>query len=287
MNKVSYILVALLAVFLFSCKEQTPPGLDLGGTSNATDSSYLASVETPQTKNVLIEEVTGVTCTNCPDGAKQLKSIIAQNGGKGVMVAIHGTLFAIPYNENKYDFRTVKGEEIINALGQPALPAAAIDRQADGLGVFYRGKSEWSTIFSSRAATTTPVNIHLSGSYVTDSNSYELIAKVAFTQDYADKLNLTVYVMEDGLIDYQLDNQVKIPDYKHDHVFRDCITNIAGTPLNFADKKAGRVLQKKITFKPTIDTGVNAWNLDNCHIVAYVTNPDTKEVLHVEEIKMK
>ena len=263
--------------------------MDLSGTSNSTDSSYLASVESPQQKKVLIEEITGVTCSNCPSGAVLLKSIIQQNSNRAILVGIHGTGFAVPVNESKYDFRTEDGTAIISSLGIPALPAASIDRIPDGLGVFYRSKSEWNNLIVDRIAKQegTPVNIHLSGSYVTDSNSYELIARIAFTQDYADKLNLTVYVLEDGLIDYQLDNQVKIPDYEHDHVFRDCITNIAGTPLNFADKKAGRVLQKKITFSPTIDNGPNSWNLDNCHIVAYVSNPDTKEVLHVEEIKMK
>ncbi len=288
MQRVMILMAAFVMALFASCEEQIPPGLDLGGSAVAVDSTYIASVETKQDKQVLIEEITGVTCTNCPDGARQLKSIIQQNGDKAILVAIHGTAFAIPYNESKYDFRTEKGEQIINALGQPALPAAAVDRIPDGLGVYYRSKSEWSGLISDRIAnTTTPVNIHLEGNYATDNNSYQLTARVAFTESYADKLNLTVYIIEDNIKDYQLDNSVKIPDYKHDHVFRDCITNIAGTPLDLGDKIAGRVMQKVFTFNPNINSGANSWNLDNCYIVAYVTNPDTREVLHVEEIKMR
>ncbi len=212
MNRFSILVLSALVILFSSCEEQVPPGLDLGGGGAvADDSTYQASIEVPQDKNVLIEEVTGVACTNCPDGARQLKSIVSQNNDQGIMVAIHGTGFAEPYNESKYDFRTVDGTDIINSLGQPALPAASIDRIPDANGVFYRSKSEWSTILTNRVNNLpTPVNIHLEGNYNVDNNQYELVTRVALTKSYSGKLNLTIYVLEDGIKDYQLDNQVKL-----------------------------------------------------------------------------
>src|SRR6478609_4934155 len=58
------------SVFLFaSCKEVPPP---INFAVPADDTSFMASVETPQDRIVLIEEFTGVTCPTCPPGHKVL-----------------------------------------------------------------------------------------------------------------------------------------------------------------------------------------------------------------------
>ncbi len=281
-------IVVLLGLFgMTSCDEKVPAGLTLKDPVKSEDSVYQATVETPQQKKALIEEVTGVGCTNCPDGARQLKSIIQQNNNDAILIAIHGTGFADPYLESKHDFRTEDGTAIINSLGQPGLPAAAIDRIPDNQNRFFRSKSNWSSLIADRVNNVkTPVNLHLESTYSTDANNVELLTRVAFTSDYPDGLNLTVYVVENGIKDYQLDNGVKIPDYKHDHVFRDAITSTGGTRLDFGDHTAGTVLQKRFNFEPTI-TGDEPWNLDNCFIVVYLSDATTKEILHAEEVKLK
>ncbi len=291
-KRMAFVATALFigSQFFMSCEEQTPPGLDLGGGAKVEDSSYVAAVEQPQEKRALIEEVTGVQCTNCPEGARLLKSIVQQNNDKPLFVAIHATGFADPYSESNYDFRTEDGTAIVSSLGQPGLPAASIDRVPNTQGRLFRSKADWSNLISTQTAKSTPVNIHLESTYVADGNEVEVAVKLAFTEDVNEDLTLTLYVLEDSIIDYQLDGQAADPnvkDYKHDHVFRDCITNILGTPLNFGEKKAGNVLQKRITFNPKID-GDNSWNLDKCHIVAFVSKiGSSREIIHAEEVKLK
>ncbi len=290
-TKILTISIALITLFFIACKEQTPPGLDLGQGALVEDSTYFAGIENPQEKLTLVEEVTGVGCTNCPGGARLIKSISQQNNNRTIVVAIHATGFAQPYPQSQYDFRTEDGTAIVNSLGQPGLPAAAIDRLPNTQGVIFRPKADWSGLISDQITNkTTPVNIHLESQYIQDGNECIVTIKSAFTEDVNEDLTLTLYVLEDSIIDYQLDGEAAMEDvldYKHDHVFRDCITNILGTPLNFGEKKAGNVLQKRISFNPKID-GDNSWNLDKCHIVAFVSRTGvSREIIHAEEIKLK
>src|SRR5690348_14133339 len=93
MKKTTFILGSwflVLGSLLYSCKE-VGPDINLHGNQNAlTDSTYVESpVQTPETKNVLIEEFTGVRCPNCPQGHVIIANIKAANPGRVVSVSLH------------------------------------------------------------------------------------------------------------------------------------------------------------------------------------------------------
>lgn len=278
-------------IFLASCEEQKPPGLDLGG-SLAADSSYSASVEAKQDRVVVIEELTGVDCANCPDAATIIKTISTSNPGRILSTGIFppaGGAFTEPlFGKSKYDFRTPKADEITVLLGGiPSLPAASLNRIKKSNNQFFDvDRGAWAGRIAPWLAQSTPVNIHLESSYTPDNNTGELIAKIAFTEDVADDVYLTAYIIENDIEDYQnVAGDKRL--YMHQHVFRDAITSISGTSLNFKDKNAGTVLQKRIKFSPTIE-GDNAWNLDNCRILAFVHKSGADQaILHGAEIHLK
>lgn len=285
MKKIAYFF--LISAFIFSCKEQTPPGLNLGGNTNSNDSLYEASVETAQTKKILMEEMTGVTCSNCPSGARKIESWETTFPGRVITVAIHAGSFTTPYiGHSKYDFRTEKGESILASLGgDNSKPGGAVDRQADNNGLKNQPWSQWDNLLANRIPLTTPLNIHLSSSYNPNINEVELLCNVRITSNLTSQTNLTVYVIENGIIDYQ-DDHGGVDDYEHKHVFRDCVSSILGDDLVFTNNNAGQGLQRRIKFNPKI-TGDNAWNIDNCYIVAFICDKNTNEVMHVEEVKVK
>lgn len=295
-NKLIQILLLAITVgFFASCDEQKPPGLDLGDGNAITDSSYSTSVETKQLRNVLIEELTGVICSNCPKAADEIKNLETANPNRIISIGLHppSNLFTEPITgKSHFDFRTEDADEIYNILGTGNFPSAALSRVVLTTGKYFDGnRGAWSSRITPMLLATTPVNIHLTSSYTADKNNCKVVAKVAFTEAVADDVSMTVYVIENDIKDYQVDSRLPgngyNPDYKHSHVLRESVTSTVGSPLNFANKTAGAVLQKTINFEPMI-SGDNAWNLDNCRVVVFVhkTGSD-KTVLHVQEVHLK
>jgi len=98
-------------------------------------------------------------------------------------------------------------------------------------------------------------------------------------------LNLTLVITEDGIVTTQ-----KMPDgsdaenYVQNHVLRDVITDTWGTPVDkgSADGATGSRRMAQFTYLPNKD-----WNLNQCHIVAFVSNSDTKEILNVAECPVR
>ncbi len=282
--------ISALAIILFysSCKEQTPPGLVLDNNGKAVDSSYTAAIETPQEKKIVMEELTGVTCVNCPEkGTDAIDALMAANPNRIIPIAIHSGSFTEPHNNSKYDFRVADGESIVTFLGGEAgKPSSSIDRIADANNIFIRFPSEWSSVVASQKNKTTPLNLHMTSEYNEAQNIVEVIIKTAFTSNVTEDLNVSLYVVENDIKDVQSFETYIDTAYVFKHVFRKSITSVQGSPLNFAPKNTGTVLQKRISFEPLI-TGTNKWNLDKCHLVGIVSKASTKEVVHAEEISMK
>ena len=63
---------------MFSACEEVPPAIDFSEpVVPSKDSTYTVSTEPPaQHKAVLIEDITGVRCINCPDAALKAKDKI-------------------------------------------------------------------------------------------------------------------------------------------------------------------------------------------------------------------
>lgn len=116
MNK---ILLFAIAILFFGCSEEP---------------IMIPEFEVPVTNRVvLIEDLTGVRCPNCPKGAKAIENIISNLEGKVVAVGIHGTFLTKPIEGNvasKYDFRNPKSIELEEYL-KPFLgkPSVQINRR--------------------------------------------------------------------------------------------------------------------------------------------------------------
>ena len=65
--------------------------------------------EEPDSKRVvLLEDLTGVQCPNCPKGAAAIEDILTKLPNNVVAVGVHGTFLTKPLPESKYDFRNPK-----------------------------------------------------------------------------------------------------------------------------------------------------------------------------------
>ena len=91
-------------------------------------------------RHVLVEELTGVKCTNCPDAARDLLNLQGSIGAdKLIIVANHSAgSFSKPYTDSKYDFRSAEAQTIAlfigDYLGAPAaVRIASRNRQSPRL----------------------------------------------------------------------------------------------------------------------------------------------------------
>ena len=268
-------LLVAAAVLLVAC-EEVPPTLTLqeGGAAGPTSSEL-----SEQPKGVLMEEFTGVRCVNCPAGAEAIAQFKVLYGERLVPISLHTGFFARPYTENVFDFRTPASDAIETFLGAPqGYPSAVIDRVVfsgeTGLQV---GRSLWAGYLSTRLAEEPSVGIGVTPTYDADAATLtvevEWLGRAGLTDREA---YLSVLLLENDLVDYQLTPDGKQADYVHKHALREALTAPTGDPIGVLTEGQGDTR--------TYTLGVPAdYAPDNLEIAAYIHHADAaaggKEVL--------
>jgi hypothetical protein len=294
MKKILWCLIAPAVIMMQSCEEKGVV-IDMGSKGKVKDTSYSAAVETPQARIVLIEEFTGSSCTNCPAGHVAVANILSTNPGRVIAVAYHtfngGKIFEpVSEGEHKshYDFRNTEatdiGTNIYNGVG--SIPVGGVDRTVVG-GTRQLNRTEWAGQVDARLPVATPVNLHLTSVYNSGNNEVTVTVKVVYTGTVSKKNNLTIEVIENGIIDAQAYPDRVDMEYVHTHLLRKLLTPLyygVSIPDDVMGKVPGRVYEYTYTFEPDA-----AWNMDNCQVVAFVANnEDTdKEVLQAIETHLK
>lgn len=294
--------VGLASMFLFSCKEQ-PVGVDFGEGKNS-DTTYIATVEPVQDKNYYIEEFSGVRCVNCPEGAAKLEELsnMPANKGRLKIVTIHAASFTEPdYTKgSKQNLSSEQAKRLMDLVygGDMSKPQASIDRLNlfNGTNPLIGPRTEWENKLNNAKSTypTTPVNIHISSDYNTETKAYNIKVKLAYTANVTEPQYLSILLIEDSILDTQI-----VPlreNYTYRHVYRQMITPVNGTPIldTIPTKVPGRVYETNYTFKMDLSDGNEFrhknWNLDNVHIVAFVhnaTSGENKRVYHAVDAHLK
>ena len=83
---------------------------------------------TPENKNVVLEEFTGIYCGFCPDGHVIGQGIHTANPNDVFLINIHTGGYANPNGPNDPDFNTIFGSAIGNASGLAGYPAGTVNR---------------------------------------------------------------------------------------------------------------------------------------------------------------
>lgn len=292
MKKIFVGATVLGVLWLQSCSE-IGPSIDFGQVGE--DSAYTATPETPQTKKILAEEFTGVSCPPCPAGHAAMRTIKSSLNNNLVVIGYHIFNYAQanPVEKDgqmlsKQDFRTQDATDVANSIlgGLGGMPEATFDRTyVDGKHLAARTK--WASAANARAAasSTTPVNIHITNALDATTGEAIIKVKLAYTATVDFKQTITVAIVEDSVIDAQKYEEDIIKDYVHEHVLRDIVTPVGGVqvPAKVDPKVGGKVYER--TFKATIDP---KWHTEHCKVVVFVANDETanREVVHAAEVDL-
>ncbi len=307
MKKLRILISFIVLLTLVAC-EEVPPLINYEESKSLKDTTYiLSTVPVAEPINVLLEDVSGVKCVNCPDAAVIAKSIMDAFPGRVFTTVMHPNLnslssFVSPItkagHESLYDFRTNDAKEILELCGIPgALPRGFINRkQFIDQPSRFLGRTDWYVKCEQELDGTTPVNIDLESTF--DDAKQEGIAKIKFTYTSAvnKKQYFSIVLIEDSILDTQeyqdpLTFEVKYNnDYVHMHVLRDVVTFAQGdavakdTATSFIP---GRVFEKEYKFSMNVSELIKV-NPKHAKLLVFVhEGVPYLNVLQVKEIHVK
>ena len=219
---------------------------------------------------VLLEEFTGVGCTNCPKGSREIENLLTQFPNNLIAVSIHAGFFADTniFNFGKYDFRTEEGQFLFGYLG-PNLgyPAGVVDRTPVN-GDMQIGRNQWASAITNDIQDQPAVELSIEKSF--NASTRELVVTIngIGKENVTGEIRLSVMLTESGIVDAQDDIEADphiVLDYVHNHVLRDMFTPADGAPL-FENLILGQ------TFSQTYSLVLNdACIPENMEIVAFAS----------------
>lgn len=258
-----------LILFILSACSEVGPNIQPPGNNALADTTYIdPNPGTPQQKVVLIEEFTGVQCSNCPLGHAIVKQIVNDNPGRVIGVSMHSTsILSDPLPSSTQDLRSEEAEVVGDDLVVDSKPLAAVDRTQNG-GFYVSPRFAWGGYVNTQLAQSTPVNVVVETDYDNGSREATITVTVQYTAPVNIKNKLSVYILEDSIETTQLqpDNS-EIEDYLHKDVLRDILTAPLGDILNVE----GDLYATGRTFKRVYRRVLEPqWESEHILVVAFV-----------------
>ncbi len=281
------------ALVLVGCKEQAPYiKLD---NLNYTDSSYaVATVPAADAHNVLVEEFTGATCSNCPLAHVTLGGIESAHEGRVNVIGMYLYNIAQTYPPSgaAYDFRDSSATEVGTKIyqGISSLPNGGVDRVPVNSNIQI-SSGAWNSAVNNRLSVATPVNITLASSYTGGTNT--ITVNLVYTSIVSTAQNLNVVIVEDSVIDKQeypaFDPNFPsgIDDaYIFTNVFRQMVSSAPyGDPImtSVATKNPGFSIVRKYSY----NLKSKVVNPAKCRIIAFVTDATDNHVIQSVQSRLK
>ena len=192
---------------------------------------------TPTTKNIVLEEFTGIHCGYCPDGHTVANTIYNNNPGKVVLINIHSGSFATAA-AGEQDLKTTTGTAIdaMSGMGITGYPAGAVNRTVLTGSVMAAGRGSWTAMANTIKAQSAYCNIAVEGTVDATTRVLTYTAQVYYTASspsVATTNSLTVVLLEDKILGiqsnygnplYNASNYNADGTYNHNHVLRKNLT---------------------------------------------------------------
>lgn len=213
-------------------------------------------------KRVLIEDYTGTWCGYCARVAFAVEEVL-QNTNNAVLVGIHRD--SSNPSDATYDPYNYDTSAIENNLDAVGYPKGYLNRNISWQSPEPENINQ---VLQLTQGENPKLGIAMSNEVINNSINLDVNIKIAKT--FSD-LKLVVYVLENGLI-YEQKNYTNyfggenpIEDFEHNHVLRNCVTNLTGDNINM-EEFTNDVYTK--TFNFTIPSNIE--NTNNIEFVAFV-----------------
>jgi hypothetical protein len=271
------ILAAVLAIVLSTSCEEIPVTVSTGGGGGPTSSDTIF-------KTVLVEDLTGVRCPNCPKGSAQLDDMVALFGGDNIIpVGIHGDFLADPLPESKFvfknDYAKAIEESYVPFLGKPAGVFNRIKFE-DELFISNADSDEWPILAERELQKVAEATIGMEHSYDAGSRRLEVDVTVTGIVDIDQGLAVSIWLTQSGMVDKQESVGEVLPDYVHKHVLLGGVTAPLGDPL-VESLLADETITRSYTYTLPAEDGL--WVAEDMDIISFLHNTssgDGREVFY-------
>ncbi len=235
--------------------------------------------------NVLILDFTGHTCKSCPKAHRTIDQLSDLYGDRVIPVAFHLGYFARPLSGDKFtkDFRTIQGAELESYYEFESFPIGLVGNLDKASLSSY---SSWPTEVDAVMNDEATVELMTTIDYHENSREVQLTIKLINNSTLDGDVRLAVYLLEDGIISWQKDEDmdpIDIENYVHNHVFRTSVGSVWGETLSKSDCSVGANVQieKFLVLEPS-------WVPENCSLVVFLYEAGIMEVIQcTREILIK
>jgi len=227
-------------------------------------------------KNLLIEDYTGTWCSNCPGMAYAIEQTKTQSD-KIVSVGVHA-----------FDQMEMPGFNVLTSTftddpvtGLTSYPTGMLNRIN-----FWENPDENIETAINKTGYGAELGLAIQSNIA--GGTVDATIKVGFDKTVTTPLKLVVYLTENGL-HYNQQNSTDyyggvnpLVDFEHNDVLRAFYTDFLGEVISSTETQEGNVYT--LTLSKTIPASVQ--NNNQLHLVAFVSNATTNEVINVREVKI-
>jgi len=230
-------------------------------------------VTSPQLKNIILEEYTGINCPYCPYGHQEAEAIYAANPDRVAVINIHTGYYAIP-DDGQPDFRTDFGSALASEASVSGYPSASVNRHMfSGLnsGGTAMGRDLWVDAAALIKVQPSYVNIGFRTDYNESTRELTVDVELYYVEEapFMVESNFINLVLTENLVyGYQANGS---SNYEHNHILRHMITGQWGDEVTSLE--AGTLVERTYTYNVPEE-----WNAENCDITAFVAE-EHSEVL--------
>ena len=228
---------------------------------------------TPENKNVVLEEFTGIHCVYCPDGHAIAQGIQDANPGDVFLINIHTGGYATP-SSGEPDFRTIFGSAIAGQSGLTGYPSGTINRHVfpgwentSGGTAIYR--NYWSGASNQILGESSYVNVAVEAEIDVASRELTVHVEAYYTGDSPEVTNyLNVALLQNNTLGPQTGGNLG-DQYIHMHRLVWMITGQWGEEITTTT--TGTFVDKTYTYTLPLDYNDVDVVIPDMEIVAFMT----------------
>lgn len=243
-------------------------------------------------RNIVLEDYTGHKCVFCPGAATIANDIEAADSNRVFVVSVHTSPGGVgpfqeadgEYMENFSNATAVAyGQTFQSGYGFDANPAGAISRVKFS-GLMFQNAGDWSNLVAQvKSENNLKVGLVAKANYFDATKGLFVHALIDPKNENVDDLKIVTQFIENKFIGKQ-----KLPAGQHDDAY--VFHNILRGTLD--DAPFGQTVSTKTAnsegyfqFDYSYQIPTN-FSPDNCHVVVYVMNKNTYEILQAVKIEL-
>lgn len=248
--------------------------MSLASCDDISEDNRVIPMERPEVKRtVLVQEFTGMRCTNCPDGARQVEAIHDLYSIVSVNMHPSGSPFTRPIDG--LDLRSEEATAMYQYWQPTGFPAAVINGTTPNTTI-----SDWMNAVKTFSGISSPVSLEIDATYDETTSNLTARYEISFNEIYAKPCSVMLWITENGIVGPQEIVGSKLTDYVHNHVLRASMNGVWG------DEIGSSFIYDDIVIGTAEYTMPSAWVAKNCEVVAIVFRTDTKEVEQVTKVSL-